>query len=147
MKRITPPNPVRMVVLAIAAACLAGCGPAAVLFDSIAQLVDSQPGGTLDTSFGTGGVTTTGFADTTTDYAQGIAIQCDGKIVAAGYTELGGDADFAVARYTSTGVLDTAFHGDGIVTTPILSLDDMGNAVALHTYSGEERIVVAGSRG
>ena len=133
------------VALAMATVCLTSCGPAAVLFDSIDQLVNSQPGGTLDTSFGTGGVTTTGFADTTTDYAQGIAIQSDGRIVAAGYTELGGDADFAVARYTTAGVLDTTFDSDGIVTTPFSSADDMGNAVALHTYSGEERIVVAGS--
>src|SRR5262249_19153544 len=42
-----------------------------------------NPDGSLDTTFGTGGKVTTDFGSTT-DRAFGVAIQADGKIVAAG---------------------------------------------------------------
>ncbi|MEI7801624.1 MAG: T9SS type A sorting domain-containing protein [Bacteroidota bacterium] len=72
--------------------------------------------GTLDNSFGTNGVVTTDF-NGTGDVVNGISIQADGKIVAAGYaTPSGGGAtDMAVARYNSNGTLDTGFSGDGKV--------------------------------
>jgi uncharacterized delta-60 repeat protein len=76
--------------------------------------------GTLDTSFGTNGVVTStvGFSSS---QINGIAIQTDGYIVAAGQASSNGSTyDFALARYTSAGVLDTAFGGgDGVVTTII----------------------------
>ncbi len=54
--------------------------------------------GSLDTTFGAGGgvVTAVGMYD---DYAYGVAIQPDGKIVVAGYSSNGANDDFAVARY------------------------------------------------
>ncbi len=64
--------------------------------------------GTLDPTYGgTGqvgdGKFTTDFAGDS-DYARGVAIQPDGKIVAAGYTTYGyGKADFALARYQASG--------------------------------------------
>jgi uncharacterized delta-60 repeat protein len=57
--------------------------------------------GVLDSAFGTGGVLTTSFGQT--DSAAALAIQADGKIVAAGnslHVDAGND-EFAVARYTS----------------------------------------------
>jgi hypothetical protein len=39
-------------------------------------------------------------------------LQPDGKIVFGGYSSANSN-DFAVARLTSTGVLDTTFDGDG----------------------------------
>ena len=42
-------------------------------------------------------------------------MQADGKIVAAGYARR--PDDFALARYNTNGSLDTAFDGDGKVTT------------------------------
>ena len=56
--------------------------------------------GTLDNSFGTAGRVTTDFSGQA-DMAFGLAIQSDGKIVAAGAADIG-DArptDFALARY------------------------------------------------
>jgi uncharacterized delta-60 repeat protein len=68
--------------------------------------------GTLDPIFsGDGRVTTAfpgGFAE-----ANGVAIQQDGKIVAAGGEAQG----FALARYNPDGTLDLTFGGDGKVTT------------------------------
>ena len=53
--------------------------------------------GSLDMSFSGDGKQRTGFGGS--DSAFGVAIQADGRIVAAGYTTAGGDTDFALARY------------------------------------------------
>jgi uncharacterized delta-60 repeat protein len=55
--------------------------------------------GTLDRSFGSGGKVTTDFAGQT-DEAFGLAVQADGRLVAAGFmlSEFG-EMDFALARY------------------------------------------------
>jgi uncharacterized delta-60 repeat protein len=58
--------------------------------------------GTLDASFGTGGRVTTPFPGATVANAFSVALQPDGKVVVAGWTNLDGGADFALARYTST---------------------------------------------
>ena len=70
-----------------------------------------------------------------------VALQPDGKIVVAGLTDNDG-RDFAVARYSETGGLDTTFNGTGRVSTPVGSGNDDGYAVALQS---DGRIVVAGS--
>ena len=49
--------------------------------------------------------------------ASGCAVQSDGNILAAGTATLDNANQFVVARYTSTGILDTTFNGDGITTT------------------------------
>ena len=65
--------------------------------------------GTLDTGFDTDGITTTDFGGGggAGDEALGVAIQPDGKIVAAGYSYNGASEEFAVARYeeTSAGIV------------------------------------------
>jgi uncharacterized delta-60 repeat protein len=76
------------------------------------------------------------------DFGQALVIDSQDRIVVAGYATNGSSgADFAVARYTSVGVLDTSFSSDGIGTTAIGSSDDDGMAVAIDSDS---RIVVAG---
>ena len=72
--------------------------------------------GTLDTTFGVGGRVSTDFGARGMDEAHAGALQADGSIVAAGFaTSIDGiRQNFAVARYTSSGVLDTTFSSDGI---------------------------------
>jgi uncharacterized delta-60 repeat protein len=65
-------------------------------------------------------------------------------IVVAGYTRptgSGTSSDFAVARLTLNGSLDTSFSGDGKVGTSISNGDDIVNAVAIQP---DGKIVVAG---
>src|SRR4029078_7851351 len=71
--------------------------------------------GTLDTTFGVAGKVHTDFGDQNFDRASSAALQPDGRIVAAGFaiSQNGGVQNFAVARYTSTGILDTTFSRDG----------------------------------
>src|SRR5262245_33812191 len=73
--------------------------------------------GTLDASFGTGGRVTTGFPGASVANAFSVALQPDGKVVVAGWTNIDGGADFALARYTSTGSLDASFGTGGRVIT------------------------------
>ena len=78
------------------------------------------PDGTLDTTFGGDGRVTTAFEQSGNDGpAQAVALQPDGKIVAAGYTP---SVEFALARYLPDGSLDATFGDGGKVTTDIGAL-------------------------
>jgi uncharacterized delta-60 repeat protein len=96
--------------------------------------------GSLDQSFDADGKVTTDFGGS--DVLAGVAIQADGKIVAAGTTDAGvtGD-DFALARYNPDGSLDLTFGGDGKVTTDFGDVDNGSGGVAIQ---GDGKIVVAG---
>ena len=73
--------------------------------------------GSLDTTFSGDGKVVTDFASLA-DGTNAVAIQSDGKIVAAGYTTGSSGDNFALARYNADGSLDTSFGGgDGLVTT------------------------------
>ena len=74
--------------------------------------------GVLDPGFGTGGKVTTPFGSGY-DTAYAIAVQRDGKLVAAGSSGNGSNYDFALARYHRNGTLDTSFGSGGKVTTAI----------------------------
>jgi uncharacterized delta-60 repeat protein len=75
-----------------------------------------NPNGTLDTTWGGTGIVMTSFG--ANSYITGLAIQVDGKIVAAGITTVGTTEVFALARYNVDGSLDTTFGTNGEVTTP-----------------------------
>jgi uncharacterized delta-60 repeat protein len=96
--------------------------------------------GTLDTNFDSDGKVTTAIGSGT-DQAFSVAIQSDGKIVAAGYSNNGSNDDFALVRYNTDGSLDTSFDSDGKVTTAIGGSDDRAHSVAIQS---DGKIVVAG---
>ena len=97
--------------------------------------------GTLDSAFGTGGKVKTTFADF--DYVGALALQSDGKIVAAGMTVVNFSPNFAVARYNSNGTLDTTFGSGGKAMTDF-GADDRAYSVALQA---DGKIVAAGMIG
>ncbi|MCP4333905.1 MAG: hypothetical protein GY785_14705, partial [Gammaproteobacteria bacterium] len=78
--------------------------------DNDVALVRYNSDGTLDTSFDADGKVTTDLAGNT-DQAFSAALQADGKIVVAGYSNNGVDNDFMLARYDTDGSLDTSFGG------------------------------------
>jgi len=75
--------------------------------------------GDLDPSFSPDGIPGFDLIDFAgaPDEANAVVTQPDGKIVVAGYAEIGGDDDFALVRYNPDGNLDPSFGGDGIVST------------------------------
>jgi uncharacterized delta-60 repeat protein len=102
-------------------------------------LVRFRRNGTLDPTFSGGRVTTQvgtgGFAG-----AHAVAIQADGKIVAAGEA-LDPSREFALVRYNRNGSPDMGFGVGGKLTTPIGDGDSEANAVAVQPNG---RIVAAG---
>src|SRR5215467_6126923 len=99
--------------------------------------------GTLDSSFGSGGKVTTDFG--LTEVARGVVIQPDGKILVAGdtYALFPVFGEFALARYTSNGSLDTSFGRGGMVTSFFGDEGCSANSVALQA---DGKIVVAGEK-
>ncbi|HEY8504250.1 MAG TPA: hypothetical protein VIL46_06680, partial [Gemmataceae bacterium] len=95
----------------------------------------------LDLSFDGDGKLTThfGFGD---DFAQGVALQGDGRILVAGAARVNGDDDFALARYNPDGSLDLSFGVNGGVTTDFGLKNDSAFAVAVDPRNGF--IVAAG---
>jgi len=93
------------------------------------KVVRYNPDGSLDSSFGDGGIVTTTFPGQGS-YAFAVALQPDGKIIAAGTDfvnfspEDSSDTDFALARYNSDGTPDATFNGDGQATTNFDGFND-----------------------
>lgn len=99
--------------------------------------------GDLDTTFSGDGIATTDFGFGSRDRASSLAIQSDGKLLVAGYSDVGGDRDVAIARYLVNGALDTSFDGDGMLLSDFSSgQDDRARDVAVRA---DGRIVVAGA--
>lgn len=94
--------------------------------------------GTLDTTFGTAGVTTT--AIFTYAWANAVKVQTDGKIVVAGKAN-NGNQQFALARYTAFGALDDNFGVSGVATADIGTADDLAYALAIQP---DGKILIAG---
>jgi len=76
----------------------------------------AQTPGSLDTGFGTGGMTTVAGVN---EYTECVALQPDGKIVAGGYRISSGNSDFFMVRYNANGTLDNTFGSSGKVITNI----------------------------
>jgi uncharacterized delta-60 repeat protein len=75
--------------------------------------------GTLDPTFGTGGLVTTDFPGGSSEGANSLALQPDGKIVAAGWVPEAGGGAFGIARYEMDGALDGSFGAGGLVATVV----------------------------
>src|SRR5262245_37292985 len=93
--------------------------PAIVLTWLISSQVVQAAAGDLDPTFGTGGTLMTDI-NRSTDLAQAVALQADGKLVVVGQTYKNNDystEDFVVARYNTDGTLDTTFGAGGRVRT------------------------------
>jgi len=127
----------------IVAAGLAGSA-ASQIWD--VALLRYNTDGTLDLPFGG---TNTGMVikdiGSSSNYANAVAIQGDGKIVVAGnafVNSFAGTSDIAVLRYNTDGSLDTGFgNPNGYVTTNVSAFDN-GFAVAVQS---DNKIVVAGN--
>ena len=102
-----------------------------------------NPDGSLDESFGSGGVVSTDF-NGSVDVANAITLQEDGKLVAAGCAKVDGQDVMALARYNPDGSLDNTWGGtypwdaDGKVTTNYVASADV---IAIQA---DGRIIAAG---
>lgn len=102
--------------------------------------------GSVDTSFGQGGKVRTSFADHL-DQALAVAIQNDGKIVAAGFAvepSFNARSALAIARYNSDGTLDASFGSNGKFTS---GFTHFGTAIHDIAIQNDGKIVGVGNEG
>ncbi|HEY0428291.1 MAG TPA: FG-GAP-like repeat-containing protein [Pyrinomonadaceae bacterium] len=114
--------------------------------DSDFGLARYNANGTADQSFGAAGSVWTSFSGSK-DEAYTVAIQPDGKIIAAGDSAYGSNnIGFALVRYNTNGTLDQSFGYDGKTITPFeqtgnvdrakyISVKPDGKILAIGTYS------------
>jgi uncharacterized delta-60 repeat protein len=103
--------------------------------------------GEPDSTFSGDGVEHTEFVNpdpdgSNEDTARDVVIQADGKIVVGGGA--GYDEVFALARYTTTGVLDTSFSGDGRQTTQVGDGDYEQEGIQALSLTSDGKIVAVG---
>ncbi len=98
--------------------------------------------GSLDTTFGSGGLVSADFGDA--ESAAAVALQSDGRIIVGGQRSDGISLDFALARFNTDGSLDTSFDGDGRVTTTFVDTPDSVDLVTSVGVQADGRIVAAG---
>jgi uncharacterized delta-60 repeat protein len=100
--------------------------------------------GTLDTTFGSGGVVTTriGGVNNNNNDLENLLVQPDGRIVAVGTTANSANKFiWTLGRYNVDGSLDSSFGSGGIVTSSITAGDDHAIGAALQSNG---HIVVTG---
>jgi uncharacterized delta-60 repeat protein len=109
-------------------------------------LTRHNPDGTLDPTFGTGGIVTTVLPNNIQGGADGLLLLPDGKIMVGGtvYQPSLTDTSFALLRYNSNGSLDTTFGNGGLVSTNLGTDDDRVYALALQS---DGKIVAVGKKG
>ncbi len=112
------------------------------------MLLRYEPDGSPDLAFGTNGIATyMGPSQGANDFGNALAIQPNGKIVVAGSTEDGTQADLLVLRYNNDGTPDITFGLNGVVTynhqaNAQSQSNDYGRAVAIQP---DGRIIVVGN--
>lgn len=115
------------------------------VFVILAPALCAAAPGELDATFGMNGYVATPFSTDEGDWASGVAVQSDGKIVVVGFVIVSNGSAFALARYTAGGNLDATFGTAGLVTTDLRpGLQDKGKAVALQA---DGKIVAVGFAG
>ena len=69
----------------------------------------------LDVDFGDNGLVIQDFG-IGDDESFALAVQADGKLLVAGYSDNGAVKNITVARYFASGILDISFNYDGVFT-------------------------------
>lgn len=97
--------------------------------------------GDLDPTFGDGGIAIEETDFGTSDQAEAVAVQSDGKIVVAGFNSFGLDATFGVYRFNTDGTLDSSFGDNGQAFTDISPALDEAAAMVIQR---DGKIVLGG---
>jgi uncharacterized delta-60 repeat protein len=102
------------------------------------------PDGDLDTSFSDDGLVTADFHGGC-DFGEAVGIGRGGMVIAGTAVENpdgSGERDFALARFTRSGTLDTGFAGDGLLLADFGGRHERANGL---TFDPRERLVAVGT--
>src|SRR6266705_3001538 len=136
------PAPARLAGRSYICSLAIGAATIMLIFSASGQMAQAADGD-LDPTFGISGQVMTDF-NRSTDIANAVALQPDGKLVVVGQTYTNNDftgEDFAIARYNSNGTLDTTFGVNGKVTTDFPGLAAVASSVLVQP---DGKILVAG---
>jgi uncharacterized delta-60 repeat protein len=99
-----------------------------------------SPNGGLDESFGNSGIVLTdiGGGD---DFAEGLTVDAEGRIVVVGRGTSSTILDLAVVRYDRDGALDSGFGESGIITVDFHGSGEFGQDVVIQA---DGKVVAAG---
>lgn len=103
-------------------------------------LMRLQANGDVDEDFGEQGLVSTALSERG-DRALAVALQGDGKMVAAGVSSAQTNPNFAVARYLPDGALDADFGDEGILNIEFFGFTDVAESVAIQP---DGRVVLGG---
>ncbi len=108
----------------------------------IVSLISSAQDGSLDTSFGDGGVVVTDI-DNSQDFAYTVVQQTDGKLIVSGSKRINNENDSILVRYLEDGSIDSSFGTDGVVSA------DFGSGFYGYEFlfvDNQNKIVAAGNQ-
>ena len=105
--------------------------------------------GSLDNSFGSGGGTIFD-VQPGTEYAYAVGLQSTGKIVVAGFSDSLGSTSAAVARFTTSGAIDSGTGGfgdivNGAASGYTLTQFGLGGVFANVAIQPDNKVVAVGS--
>jgi uncharacterized delta-60 repeat protein len=105
------------------------------------------PTGSIDPTFGSGGLTITSFGGPT-PFTEGVQLgmQPSGKFIVSGDgDDANGEAAFLMARYTESGMLDASFGNAGRVTNQLSPAGPPSSTAIAQIIQPDGKIVLAGS--
>lgn len=101
-------------------------------------------GSSIDGGFANSGKLISNVSNATHEVFYGVAIQTDGKILACGSSGVVNNKNFLLRRFTTTGLPDSTFDTEGIVTTDLGKVQHIGSKVLVQS---DGKILVAGTAG
>ena len=115
-------------------------GYVAVAGDIVFGVMRLGTNGFPDLDFGSAGLATAGFS-TLDEFARDVTLDGQGRILLSGQSSNQSNPDFAVARFSSAGVLDGSFDGDGKFTVDFFGSFDGAENVAVQA---DGKVVLGG---
>jgi uncharacterized delta-60 repeat protein len=103
----------------------------------MASLVSFGQDGSLDTSFGDGGVVVTDLHEDA-NYSSAVIEQSDGKVISGGISFVNSTEETSIFRYNVDGTIDTSFGNNGILITPVVGSLDLN-------FQQDDKLIVSGS--
>ena len=125
---------------------LAACAPTppTVTPPPVVPPTGDSPTG-LDPSFGSDGYKNASMSTTGADRILAVAAGASNSVFGAGFVSDAGDTSFAVAKYTSNGVLDASFGTGGVSTVNVSPGTGTVEQARSITIQADGKIVIAGS--
>lgn len=103
----------------------------------IISIVSFGQDGSLDTSFGNGGVVVTDLYEGL-NYSSAVIEQLDGKVISGGFSFVNSTEENALFRYNLDGTVDTSFGDNGVLITPVVGNLDLN-------FQQGNKLIVSGS--